>query len=55
LKESFPREGLGGECIDDMKRLRDDAGLAAILPQGRIGHLRRRRPGSGWMGFTTMR
>ena len=26
---------LGGECIDDMKRLRDDEGLAAILPQGR--------------------
>ena len=22
---------LGGECLDDMKRLRDDAGLAAIL------------------------
>ncbi|MDP3063668.1 MAG: hypothetical protein Q8O40_10750, partial [Chloroflexota bacterium] len=22
---------LGGECIDDMKRLRDDAGLAAML------------------------
>src|SRR4030067_311195 len=32
MVESFVLlSALGGECIDDMKRLRDDAGLAGIL------------------------
>ena len=32
MVESFVLlSALGGDCVDDMKRLRDDAGLAAIL------------------------
>jgi len=31
LESFFLLSALGGECLDDMKRLRDDAGLEELL------------------------
>jgi len=40
---------LGGECVEDMQRLRDDAGLAGIL--GYTDHQHLKLQGSGLIGF----
>ncbi len=44
---------MGGEYLEDMERLRQEGGLAAM--PGYISHRLRRRPDSGWTNSMRMR
>jgi hypothetical protein len=54
MVESFVLlSALGGECLDDMVRLRDDEGLVLPPKDWGTSRQRQRRRGSGWTGFMT--